>query len=91
MVAEMKIRDAAIKLPSGFVATLPRPNRHSDILMQMMAAQIKASEGTQGFITSNGVFVTREEAYKIAHAAGQIIFQDGVTPTPGTLYTEDLW
>jgi hypothetical protein len=46
---------------------------------------------TQGFITSEGQFVDRDESYRIAKNAGQFIFPEGVTPTPGTLYTEDLW
>lgn len=41
---------------------------------------------TQGFITTKGRFVTREEAYKIVTSTGQ------ATPMlEGTLYSEDLY
>lgn len=43
---------------------------------------------TQGFVTSEGRFVDREEAWKIAEIANQIIRQSG---GKGTLYSEDLY
>lgn len=42
----------------------------------------------QGFIDQKGEFLTREQAWKIAEAAGQI---RQVTGKPGTLYSEDLY
>ena len=43
----------------------------------------------QGFVTSEGRYVSREEAWEIASNAGQII--DRPYQTPGTLYSEDLY
>lgn len=42
----------------------------------------------QGFVDQRMNFYTREEAWKIAEANGQI---KRVTGTPGTLYSEDLY
>lgn len=53
----------------------------------MMAHTWRSAE--QGFVTNiRGEFVTREQAWKIAEAAGQI---RQVTGRPGTLYSEDLY
>ena len=67
--------------------------RHYDPIMRGIllrlpdAADWYAAE--QGFITNiRGEFVTREQAWKIAEAAGQI---RQVTGRPGTLYSEDLY
>ena len=43
----------------------------------------------QGFIDQFGVFMTREEAWVVAEAAGQIKF--GRDYSKGTLYSEDLY
>lgn len=42
----------------------------------------------QGFVLSNGVFVDRVAAWGLAERGGQII---GTPPSPGTLFSEDLW
>ena len=42
----------------------------------------------QGFLTNEGRFVNRIEAFNIAKAAGQIIHKDDLT---NELYTEDMW
>lgn len=41
----------------------------------------------QGFFTSDGEFVSREEAMKIAKAAGQV----GPEKKSSMLFSEDLW
>ncbi len=88
-----RIAAAAIRSPDGTVWTLPRPARHCDVICHIWGKTGKPTIGNsgQGFLTDQGRFVTREEAYRIAKAADQIIFRPDVTPTPGTLYTEDLW
>ncbi len=42
----------------------------------------------QGFVDQKGVFLTREEAWVVAEAAGQI---RRVTGAKGELYSEDLY
>lgn len=72
------------------VFVLPRPNRHCDVFVMLRkrfpGLQIQPDD--QGFVTNTGRFVSREEAAKIAIAAGQLAeckFQ------PNYLFTEDLW
>lgn len=67
--------------------------RHFDPIMR---AQMFASEGfphwrncEQGFIDQFGVFLTREEAYIIAKANGQITHRCGGDET--TLFSENLY
>ena len=53
--------------------------------------------GEQGFVTTSGRFVTREEGWTIAEKHGQLTLkvhrETGKTdfPVPGTLFSEDLW
>jgi len=47
---------------------------------------------TQGFIDQRGEFLDRQEAWKVAHSAGQIIRRvGGDTKDGGTLYSENLY
>ncbi len=66
--------------------------RHFDTVMHGNVSgrfsRKEASEAEQGFIDQFGIFLTREEAYVLAKAKGQI--KD--TPCiPGTLFSEDLY
>jgi hypothetical protein len=63
------------------------PNRHSDLIKLMSEAAWgeKVAKSTQGFLTSEGKFVNREEAYQIALKSGQIKSNNN------RLYSEDLW
>lgn len=71
---------------------MPRPARHHDVLKMLYQAGIN-DEGLshlngQGFTTSRGRFVSREEAAAIARAANQLIRE----PTPADMLTsEDVW
>lgn len=86
-----RIVAAALQLKSGAIVVLRPPYRHSDILCSITKEQ--AAECRQGFLTSEMVFTDRSIAYTLAQQAGQLLPQNrpGHTPTPGTLYTEDLW
>lgn len=70
--------------------SLPKPARHHTILQAMSLLLWLPAEAlaacTQGFMTSEGRFVNRVEAFYIASRAGQI----GAKDTP-TLFSEDLW
>lgn len=57
--------------------------RHHDIL-QRFGKEVLPSK--QGFYTSRGRFVDREEAYRIAVEAGQVVGKSG-----GRLFSEDLY
>lgn len=84
------IKAAAIRHKNVVFFLLP-PARHADIFQLLPKGELALGE--QGFIIEDGTFVNRTEAYKIAFEANQILPTDrpGHTPTPGTLYTEDLW
>lgn len=84
-----KITAAAVL--HGAAISLPPPARHHTIL-QTMDLQMHIDTTTvlptaQGFVTSEGRFVNRVEAYYIAWSAGQLK-EPKQTPT---LYSEDLW
>ena len=67
--------------------------RHGDEIFFNVADKIYGEDADynhwhQGFTTSEGRFVDREEAWLIAKAANQI---RRVTGSPGTLFSEDLY
>lgn len=89
-----RIKAAAIRLPDGSVLTRPPPARHFD-LMNLIGKPAKKSalvtvpQHDQGFLDSDGVFVSRAEAFGIAAAARQI--RRAPPTSHGRLFTEDLW
>lgn len=76
----------------GGMWTLPRPNRHWNIFeLYYMVHKKVMPEPIQGFMTDYWRFVDREEAWKIAEAAGQLIERAPTDGRGGTLYSEDVW
>lgn len=75
----------------GAVISLPAPARHNTILYSMdveMGIDVtKVPPVNQGFITSEGKFVNRVEAYYIACRAGQIEEKKDAPQ----LFSEDIW
>lgn len=71
----------------GVILSLPPPARHHTVMRHMVDdLGVKAPViGKQGFVTSAGRFVSREEAAQMAYANGQIRDDKPV------LYSEDLW
>lgn len=72
--------------------------RHGHALMHAHARAIFGGEGygkmlkEQGFIDQHGVFMTRQEAWKVAEAAGQIIARCGGDAIDGGyLFSENLY
>lgn len=45
----------------------------------------------QGFIDKNGDFQSREQAWSIAKAAGQILYHPSTEEEEGTLFSENLY
>jgi hypothetical protein len=66
-----------------------RPNRHGNIISAAgrITGNVETGGGEQGFVTSHGRFVDREEGRTIALASGQI----SCTRLPHRLFSEDLW
>ena len=68
--------------------------RHWDPLMQRQANAMGlfVRKDVQGFIDNKYQFLTRQEAWKVAKAAGQIKWpQGGDDVDGGTLFSENLW
>ena len=85
-----RILAAAIKLVDGRVLSVPQPARHPSVILLAQKERLSLSGSTQGFITSEGRFVDRLEAFKIAGAAGQLL--PGWEKLSGQwLYSEDVW
>lgn len=87
---------AAVKSTTGFIV---RAQRHGDCIFLMAEGRVyengqKLTPGRkqedQGFITSTGRFVTREEGRKLQDAAG-IPSASPEGYMPGTLFSEDLY
>lgn len=75
---------------SGLIYSLPKPARHCDIIHTMSDAEIEVdnvNEG-QGFLTSDGVFVDRKQAMKIAIDNNQILPDSLMLDE---LFSENLW
>jgi hypothetical protein len=85
---------AAIKHPDGEIYALPAPARHCHIIQMMLEDKGRNGEHgintqDQGFLTSYGRYIDREEAAKIADHAGQLKIKYCGAPT--ILFSEDIW
>lgn len=70
--------------------------RHHDHLMNRAiygsTDDHSATHWEQGFVDQHGVFMDRQEAWKVAEAAGQIKYRcGGDDANGGTLYSENLY
>lgn len=85
-----RIKCVAIRYPDIGVFTLPRPARHHHVMWTrlMIDGQRTTGEAEQGFLTTEGRFVGREEAFEIATRQDQIIEKYG---SAGLLFSEDMW
>lgn len=85
--AAVTVLTAAIRI-GGVVFTLPRPNRHHNILWWLHVLGVRSGQGhDQGFVLSDGIFANRIVAARYAAAAGQIT----ALHAPPHLFSEDLW
>lgn len=76
---------------TGLVCLTERPGRHADVIREMAKSGMEPAVRLgmeQGFLDSDGRFVTREEAFQIAAEAGQIRSHTG---PDGMLFSEDVW
>lgn len=96
-----KITHVAI-IHKGTIYTLPKPNRHHDVIHYICEKGEGPVGGTsnQGFFTSEGRFLDRKAAWNLAKDTNQILTkksQDGITyeraiaAADGILFSEDLW
>lgn len=85
----MKVVAAAIRY-QGTVFSVPAPGRHHDVIRKIreelnLTAPVSCDDS--GFLLSDGTYVHRRDAGKIAIEAGQI----QKLKWPPDLYSEDLW
>ena len=78
---------AAAIMIDGVVQSLPKPNRHHNIIHKF--PKPGHQHGEQGFIDSELGFVSREVAKVIAIASGQL--QKPKNSYSEKLFSEDLW
>lgn len=82
-----RIDCAAVRLSTGEVLSLPRPARHHQVLRS--GSRAWEDDHEQGFTTTAGRFVGREEALRIARRQGQIVHRCGGDHI--RLFSENLW
>lgn len=85
----------------GLIFSMPRPNRHHDIIHKLdnyVHIHFDWNTVIQGFIDHNGVFYTREAAYQHCQLIGQplvrrlALLEAGKNVYNGEeLFSEDLW
>jgi hypothetical protein len=74
---------------TGQIWAVERPGRHPHITWAMDALYVPEFHRTEeGFLTSYGRYVERNEAALIAAAAGQLLNKQS---TPAILFSEDVW
>ena len=83
---ERRVVCAAIRINGIIICGV----RHYDKMMHKVLELIKQDgKAEQGFVDQYGVFMDREEAYQVAQAAKQIIYE---IPGPkGMLFSEHLY
>lgn len=77
--------------PDELIVSAPPPARHHSLMHPMFNLTGKrTATHDQGFITSTGRYVSREEAHAIAVASRQPLI-DHHSRIGGVLYSEDIW
>lgn len=88
----LRVVSAAMLMPHGLVLSVPAPGRHHNIIHALHALGVKPTGGEQGFLLSDGQFVRRKPAVRIAEEARQLLER---APTAGSwahgLFSEDVW
>lgn len=76
--------------PVDLIVTSPQPGRHHTAIhgLHALTGHRTSADDEQGFLTSDGVFVGREEGCRIAREAGQIVTKHG---SDDVLFSEDMW
>lgn len=84
---DLTVKTAAIRIGEA-VFTLPRPNRHHNVMWWLSVLGIGPGQmREQGFVLSNGRFAGRFDAANLALGGGQV----KKLIAPPNLYSEDLW
>lgn len=85
----LRIVAAAIRTADGIIHIAERPGRHHTIINALSRPGGRAIlPDEQGFLTNEGLFVSRGEALAIAMNAKQIVHKHH---SFSELYSEDMW
>lgn len=79
---------------NGFVYSLPKPNRHHNVLRAIAEENGIGVDGphSEGFVDSSGRYLRRGQAMVAARKTGQLNRRPGAQFYQGPeLYSEDLW
>jgi len=85
-----KIISVALRFPSGVLATLPAPARHSELVRQLMIDRLATDRvlgAEKGFICCSGNFLDRRKACHVALRSGQVTHPI----VPNHLHSDDIW
>ena len=88
----LRVEKAAIRTNEGQVFSVDPPMRHHDVIRVIRESGYDGPVGgdRQGFVLSNGRFVMRKAALRVAIKAGQV--QRGKCHAPAVgLFSEDVW
>ena len=89
---------SAIKI-GDLVCFVPAPGRHKDVVSRLKSvfekdaqrSRLGHAQQVDGFLTDQGQFLSRFDAFIHAQQCGQLLFaRPNATPQAG-LYSEDLW
>lgn len=78
------------------VTTLPKPNKHSDVIhacYQLFGKQMSHGEWVQGFVDDKGQFLDRHDAAKHVLECNQELTERAFETAPykDILFSEDVW
>jgi hypothetical protein len=97
VAAAIRIRNTTATIippdyPEVLIVSAPPPARHHSLMhpIATMVGRCMRGPEDQGFLTSKGRYVGREEALKIAIASGQSMI-DHPSRHATQLFSEDLW
>lgn len=83
---------SAVRHPVGIIFAIAKPGRHHHCISAMVTVDAAGMEYThdQGFVTSWGRYLDREDSFNVATAANQIIKKSGSLGSD-ELFSEDVW
>jgi hypothetical protein len=86
------ITEVAIRF-GGAVYSLPKPNRHHDVIRGIVeatgVASVDSLDEDQDFLDAAGRYLTRRQALRVAQANGQM--RNDRPVWNDELYSENLW
>lgn len=98
-----KITHVAVREANGRIWSLPKPNRHGDVIKLMQQQNVPTDNSVCGFLDEKGTWFTRKDAWFEAYGSDQILPPYNPTDpsqrtwelkpnnVPSELFSEDIW